>query len=160
MSSYRFGLPRIRHVKGAFRLWIYATRAIGSSRGSHPSLGLKKFCISGSGLGWTDRIKLCSWHRENLRGIVVMNTWAWPATLLPMKLFSLAMGGWPLGYWLQTRRNFFAKKIVPHGIYHTEKVTEDLRKAYTDPFPTPRIKETDMDFPKADPEGSVVARGY
>lgn len=86
-------------------------------------------------------------NRENLRGIVVMNTWAWPATLLPMKIFSLAMGGWPLGYWLQTRRNFFAKKIVPHGIYHSEKVTDNLRKAYTDPFPTPKSRKPTWIFP-------------
>lgn len=74
-------------------------------------------------------------HRENLRGLVLMNTWAWPA-ILPMWLFSLVIGGWPLGYWLQTRRNFFAKNLVPNGIYHSEKITEELKKAYTDPFPT------------------------
>ena len=148
MSSYRFGLPRIRHVKGAFRLWIYATRAIESSREFHPSVGPKKCCISGSGLGWTDRIKLCSWssgkparhHCDEHVGLA--------RNLLPMKMFSLAMGGWPLGYWLQTQRNFFAKKIVPHGIYHTEKVTEDLRKAYTDPFPTPESRKPTWIFPR------------
>lgn len=87
-------------------------------------------------------------HRENLRGIVVMNTWAWPATLLPVKLFSLAMGGWPLGYWLQTQRNFFAKVIVPAGIYHAEKVTDTLRKAYTAPFPTPASRIPTWVFPR------------
>ncbi|MBA2938626.1 alpha/beta fold hydrolase [Paenibacillus sp. CGMCC 1.16610] len=87
-------------------------------------------------------------HHENLRGIVVMNTWAWPATLPAMKLFSLAMGGWPIGYWLQTRQNFFAKKIVPHGIYHTEKITDALRKAYTDPFPTPKSRKPTWIFPR------------
>ncbi|KRE34271.1 alpha/beta fold hydrolase [Paenibacillus sp. Soil724D2] len=87
-------------------------------------------------------------HRENLRGIVVMNTWAWPATLPAMKLFSFAMGGWPFGYWLQTRRNFFAKKIVPHGIYHSEKITDILRKAYTDPFPTPKSRKPTWVFPR------------
>jgi haloalkane dehalogenase len=76
-----------------------------------------------------------------------MNTWAWPATLLPMKVFSLAMGGWPLGYWLQTKQNFFAQTIVPHGIYHSEKITENLRKAYTDPFPTPESRIPTWVFP-------------
>ncbi|BFT74171.1 alpha/beta fold hydrolase [Paenibacillus sp. P36] len=87
-------------------------------------------------------------HHKNLRGIVLMNTWAWPATLPAMKLFSLAMGGWPIGYWLQTRQNFFAKKIVPHGIHHTEKVTNTLRKAYTDPFPTPTSRKPTWVFPR------------
>ncbi|WP_199619821.1 alpha/beta fold hydrolase [Paenibacillus alkalitolerans] len=87
-------------------------------------------------------------NRDQLRGIVVMNTWGWPATLLPMKLFSLVMGGRPLGYWLQTRLNFFAKVIVPHGIHHAEKVTESLRKAYTAPFPTPESRIPTWIFPR------------
>ncbi|HZG18324.1 MAG TPA: alpha/beta fold hydrolase [Candidatus Bathyarchaeia archaeon] len=88
-------------------------------------------------------------NRENVRGIVLMNTWAWPARLLAMKLFSLAMGGWPIGYLLQTRRNFFAKVIVPHGIYHAEKVTETLRNAYTAPFPTPASRKPTWVFPRS-----------
>ncbi|MGO4373730.1 alpha/beta fold hydrolase, partial [Paenibacillus sp. MCAF20] len=87
-------------------------------------------------------------HRSNLRGIVVMNTWAWPARILPMRLFSLVMGGWPFGYWLQTRRNFFAKVIVPSGIFHTDKVTDQLRKAYTDPFQTPKSRIPTWMFPR------------
>jgi len=86
-------------------------------------------------------------HRENLRGIVMMNTWAWPADPFK-KLFSLLMGGRPLGYWLQTQRNFFARVIVPFGIYHSEKVTEVLRKAYTDPFPTPESRIPTWIFPR------------
>ncbi len=86
-------------------------------------------------------------HRENLRGIVVMNTWAWPTDPFK-KVFSLLMGGRPLGYWLQTQRNFFAKVIVPFGIYHSEKVTAGLRKAYTDPFPTPESRIPTWIFPR------------
>ncbi len=88
-------------------------------------------------------------HHDNVRGIVLMNTWAWPAKILPMKLFSMAMGGWPLGYWLQTRRNFFAHTIVPGGIHHKEKVTAALRKAYTDPFPTPALRKPTWVFPRS-----------
>lgn len=87
-------------------------------------------------------------HRPNLRGIVVMNTWAWPAKHLPMKLFSIVMGGWPFGYWLQTRHNFFAKTIIPHGIYQADKVTDTLRRAYTAPFPTPASRKPTWIFPK------------
>jgi haloalkane dehalogenase len=87
-------------------------------------------------------------HRENLRGLVVMNTWAWPAFLPKVKIFSLLMGGWPLGYWLQTRFNFFATQIVPHGIFHSEKVTENLRRAYTSPFPTPQSRVPTWVFPR------------
>jgi haloalkane dehalogenase len=77
-----------------------------------------------------------------------MNTWAWPAFLPKVKIFSLLMGGWPLGYWLQTRFNFFATQIVPHGIFHSEKVTENLRRAYTSPFPTPQSRVPTWVFPR------------
>jgi haloalkane dehalogenase len=87
-------------------------------------------------------------HRQSIRGMVLMNTWAWPASLPKVKLFSMIMGGWPLGYWLQTRKNFFASKIVPAGIHHKENVTESLRKAYTDPFPTHRSRIPTWVFPR------------
>jgi haloalkane dehalogenase len=111
-------------------------------------MDLKKFVLVVQDWGGPIGLNYAVRHRENLRGIVVMNTWAWPATLPAMKIFSLAMGGWPLGYWLQTRRNFFAKNIVPHGIFQTEKVTESLRKAYTDPFPTPKSRKPTWIFPR------------
>jgi haloalkane dehalogenase len=87
-------------------------------------------------------------HQDNVRGIVLMNSWAWRSTLRKVRLFSLAMGGWPIGYWLQTKKNFFAKTILPAGIFHDEKVTDTLRKAYTDPFPTPRSRVPTWVFPR------------
>jgi haloalkane dehalogenase len=111
-------------------------------------MDLKNFVLVVQDWGGPIGLNYAVRHRENLRGIVVMNTWAWPATLPAMKMFSLAMGGWPLGYWLQTRRNFFARKIVPHGIFQAEKVTERLRKAYTDPFPTPKSRKPTWVFPR------------
>jgi haloalkane dehalogenase len=86
-------------------------------------------------------------HRDNLRGLVVMNTWAWPASG-PMQVFSLTMGGWPLGYWLQTRRNYFAKSMLPDGIVQKGSVTETFRRAYTDPFPTPESRIPTWVFPR------------
>lgn len=86
-------------------------------------------------------------NRANLRGMVVMNTWAWPASNL-QKVFSLVMGGWPVGYWLQTRRNYFSKSMLPDGIYHKERVTLSLRSAYTAPFPTPKSRRPTWIFPR------------
>jgi haloalkane dehalogenase len=85
------------------------------------------------GMAWAVR------HPEDVRGAIVMNTWAWPATI-PQRLFSIVMGGWPLGYWLQTRRNYFAKSMLPSGLCHSERVTDGFRKAYTDPFPSPKSR--------------------
>jgi len=97
---------------------------------------------------WGGPIGFCYavWHKEKLRGIVIMNTWAWPSSKL-QNLFSLVMGGWPLGYWLQTRRNYFAKSMLPDGIHHKERVTPTLRKAYVDPFPIPESRKPTWIFP-------------
>ncbi|MDP4096398.1 alpha/beta fold hydrolase [Paenibacillus sp. P96] len=111
-------------------------------------LNLKEFILVVQDWGGPIGLNYAVRHRDNLRGIVVMNTWAWPAEIWPMKLFSLAMGGWPVGYWLQTQYNFFAKVIVPHGIHHAENVTDRLRKAYTDPFPTPKSRIPTWVFPR------------
>lgn len=86
-------------------------------------------------------------NSANVRGLVVMNSWAWEASI-PQKLFSLVMGSWPLGYMLQTRLNLFARKIVPQGIFHKEKITDELQKAYTEPFPTPASRLPTWVFPR------------
>ena len=85
-------------------------------------------------------------NKSNLRGLVVMNTWAWPASFL-QRLFSVLMGGWPVGYYLQIHRNYFAKAMLPDGIFHKENVTPTLRKAYTDPFPTADSRKPTYVFP-------------
>ena len=83
---------------------------------------------------------------ENIRGLVVMNTWAWPASILQY-IFSIAMGGRPFGYWLQTKKNFFAASMLPDGFYDKGKVTDSLRKAYTAPFPNPQSRIPTWVFP-------------
>lgn len=108
---------------------------------------LKDFVLVVQDWGGPIGVSYAVQHPENVRGLVVMNSWAWPASV-PQWLFSLTMGGWPVGYWLQTRLNFFAKVIVPRGIHHSEKVTEILRKAYTDPFPTPESRRPTWVFPR------------
>ncbi|WP_225446303.1 alpha/beta fold hydrolase [Paenibacillus rhizovicinus] len=122
-------------------------------------LDLKDFILVVQDWGGPIGMDYAVQNRANLRGIVVMNTWAWPAKILPMKMFSLAMGGWPIGYWLQTRRNFFAKVIVPHGIYQADKVTDSLRKAYTTRS-DPEVQKTDMGISEEYPQSTDMARQH
>lgn len=84
---------------------------------------------------------------QTIRGIVVMNSWAWRASI-PQTLFSWVMGGWPLGYWLQTRRNFFARRIVPRGIWQERKKPQTVLDAYVKPFPTPAARYPTWVFPR------------
>jgi haloalkane dehalogenase len=110
-------------------------------------LGLQNIVIVVQDWGGPIGMSYATQHPENVRGVVIMNTWAWPGSLL-QTLFSIVMGGWPIGYWLQTRRNYFAASMLPGGIRHSEKVTEAFRKAYTDPFPTIRSRVPTWIFPR------------
>jgi haloalkane dehalogenase len=110
-------------------------------------LGLKDLVLVVQDWGGPIGLSYAVKHPENVRGVVVMNSWAWEASL-PQKLFSLVMGGWPLGYWLQTRRNFFARSIVPRGIHHKERLIDTLRDAYTQPFRTPASRLPTWVFPR------------
>lgn len=116
-------------------------------RGFIGSLALKELILVVQDWGGPIGMSYAVEHRDNLRGLVVMNSWAWEASV-PQKLFSLVMGGWPLGYWLQTRRNFFATSIVPRGIYHKDKISPSLRRAYIDPFPTIASRIPTWVFPR------------
>ncbi|MCB9597834.1 MAG: alpha/beta fold hydrolase [Sandaracinaceae bacterium] len=86
-------------------------------------------------------------HADRIAGLVVMNTWAWPADLKG-KAFSAFMGG-PIGKQLCLRRNFFADKIVKSAIYYAKKKPPEVFRAYTDPFPGPRERLATWVFPRA-----------
>ena len=110
-------------------------------------LGLEDLVLVVQDWGGPIGMSYAAGHQENVRGLVIMNTWAWPASV-SQRLFSVVMGGWPLGYWLQTRRNYFARAMLPDGIHHKERVTPVLRKAYLDPFPTPTSRKPTWVFPR------------
>ncbi len=84
---------------------------------------------------------------ESIAGLVILNTWCWPPDW-HLWSFSFAMGG-PLGRYLQLRRNFFARRMVPWGIAREDRKTPEILKAYTDPFPTPQSRIGTFVFPRA-----------
>ncbi len=110
-------------------------------------LGLKSFVLVVQDWGGPIGLNYAVEHSRNIRGIVIMNSWAWEASI-PQKLFSLVMGGWPLGYWLQTRRNFFVRRILPRGIWHKDKLTPSLKEAYSRPFSSPASRYPTWVFPR------------
>jgi haloalkane dehalogenase len=110
-------------------------------------LGLRELVLVVQDWGGPIGMRYATRNPKNVRGLVIMNTWAWPASGL-QRMFSIVMGGWPVGYWLQTRRNYFARSMLPNGIVRTDRVTESFRKAYTDPFPTPTSRVPTWVFPR------------
>jgi haloalkane dehalogenase len=110
-------------------------------------LGLKNFVLVVQDWGGPIGMSYATQNPSQIRAIVLMNTWAWPASV-PQFLFSMVMGGWPLGYWLQTRKNFFAKTIFPNGVFHKEKLSVELKNAYLAPFQTMASRIPTWIFPR------------
>lgn len=111
-------------------------------------LNLRDFVLVVQDWGGPIGMSYATTHSANIRAIVLMNTWAWP-TSVPQYLFSLVMGGWPLGYWLQTKKNFFAQHIFPRGVFHKEKLSQELKNAYLAPFRTPQSRVPTWVFPRS-----------
>ncbi len=85
-------------------------------------------------------------HPGRVAGIVICNTWCWPP-FANAWLFSLFMGG-PIGKYLILQHNFFAKVMVPYGIFHSGKKTPSILEAYTSRFPTPESRLGTYIFPR------------
>ncbi|MBI3596847.1 MAG: alpha/beta fold hydrolase [Nitrospirae bacterium] len=84
---------------------------------------------------------------KDFAGFVILNTWCWPPTF-DAKIFSWIMGSRFLGRYIAIRKNFFVNKIVPGLIFHKEKITPALLKAYSDPFPTEASRQGVWVFPR------------
>ncbi len=109
-------------------------------------LGIERFVMIVQDWGGPIGFSLAVNKPERIAGIVLCNSWCWPP-LLNARIFSWIMGG-PIGKYLHLRRNFFAKVMVPSGIFHREAKTKTILKAYTDPFPTPESRMGTYVFPR------------
>jgi len=112
------------------------------------SLQLQNFILVVQDWGGPIGISYAVKKPDNIRAIVLMNTWAWSASV-PQYLFSLVIGGSIFGKWLITKKNFFAKTILPNGIFHKEKITDELRNAYLAPFQTANSRLRTWIFPRS-----------
>lgn len=86
-------------------------------------------------------------HPENVCGLVVMNTWFWPADDLKQRGFSWLLGG-PLGRRLCERYNAFARYVMPRLYADRSRLTGTIHRHYTEPFPTPRDRRGMWVFPR------------
>lgn len=110
-------------------------------------LTLERFVLVAQDWGGPIGLSVAVDRPDNVVGLVMCNTWCW-APDLSAQIFSHIMGG-ALGKYLHLRHNFFARRIVPAGIYREEKKTPDVLKAYTDPFPRPETRMGTWVFPRS-----------
>lgn len=87
-------------------------------------------------------------HPEQIRNIVILNTWFWPVDDdLHFRMFSWFMGG-PIGRWLILHRNYFAKRLLPSAFGNRSKLTEKIHRHYLMPFSRPAERKGCWVFPR------------
>ncbi|OSC39710.1 haloalkane dehalogenase [Mycobacterium decipiens] len=77
-------------------------------------LGLDGYLTMGQDWGGPISMAVAVQRAERVRGIVLGNTWFWPADTLTMKTFSRVMSSPPMQYAI-LRRNFFVERLIPAG---------------------------------------------
>jgi haloalkane dehalogenase len=82
---------------------------------------------------------------DRVRGVVLGNTWFWPAADLPTKIFSRVMGSPPM-QWAILRRNFFVEKLIPVGT--ATRLSDAVMEHYRRVQPTPEARAGVARMPK------------
>jgi haloalkane dehalogenase len=83
---------------------------------------------------------------ERVAGLVLCNTWCWPASF-GMKLFSWLMGG-PIGHYLIKNYNLFANTFMKAALEYQSEQPQRILDAYTAPFPTAASRIGTWVFPR------------
>jgi haloalkane dehalogenase len=77
-------------------------------------LELEQYLSMGQDWGGPISMAVGTERADRVRGVVLGNTWFWPAVDLPTKMFSRVMGSPPM-QWAITQRNFFVERLIPAG---------------------------------------------
>lgn len=84
---------------------------------------------------------------ENVRRLVIINTWMWPVANDPYYwAFSKIVGG-PVGRYLIRNHNFFANTMVKMITGDKSKLTPAIHDHYRQPLPTPESRKGSWVFP-------------
>jgi haloalkane dehalogenase len=80
-------------------------------------LGLDGYLTMGQDWGGPISMSVAVQRADRVRGVVLGNTWFWPANTLGIKTFSRVMSSPALQYAI-LRRNFFVERLIPAGTAH------------------------------------------
>jgi haloalkane dehalogenase len=108
-------------------------------------LDLKDMVVMGQDWGGPIGMDVASRSAERVKGLVMGNTWFWPADDRVTRSFSRTMGSPPM-QWLITKRNFFVTVLMKRALQ--VKLTDMELAHYTDVVPTPESREGIAVFPK------------
>ncbi|MGH3531679.1 MAG: haloalkane dehalogenase [Mycobacterium sp.] len=80
-------------------------------------LGLDDYLTMGQDWGGPINMAVGVQRADRIRGVVLGNTWFWPADTMPMKAFSRVISS-PVMQYAILRRNFFVEQLIPAGTEH------------------------------------------
>ena len=109
------------------------------------ALGLENYLSMGQDWGGPVSLAVDVARSARVRGIVLGNTWFWPADTLRMKLFSKAMSSRPMQNAI-LNRNFFVERLIPLATSTTLTPLEMTH--YRAVQPTPEARKAVAELPK------------
>jgi haloalkane dehalogenase len=108
-------------------------------------LGLDGYLTMGQDWGGPISMAVDVVRAERVRGIVLGNTWFWPADTLSMKAFSRVMSSAPLQYAI-LRRNFFIERLIPAGT--SRRLSAAVMEHYRAVQPSAEARKGVAEMPK------------
>ncbi|AGZ48920.1 haloalkane dehalogenase [Mycobacterium kansasii] len=122
-------------------------------------LGLDGYLTMGQDWGGPIGMAVSVERADRVRGVVLGNTWFWPADTLTMKMFSRVMSSPPLQYAI-VQRNFFVERLIPAGTEHRPgpAVMEHYRAVQASPADRPAVARMPKEILAAHPLLARLAR--
>jgi haloalkane dehalogenase len=108
-------------------------------------LGLEGYLIMGQDWGGPISMAVGTDRADRVRGIVLGNTWFWPADDPTTKMFSKVMGSRPM-QWAILQRNFFVERLIPAGT--ATSLSGPVMAHYRGVQPTPDARSGVARMPK------------
>lgn len=101
-------------------------------------LGLRQITLVVHDFGGPIGLHYAVEHPENVRRLILFNTWMWSlADDVSVRRASRVLGG-PVGRLLYTRLNFSPRLLIPTLMGKGNRLAADVHRQYVDAFPTPR----------------------
>ncbi len=111
-------------------------------------LGLKDITLVVNDWGGPIGMHYAVTHPENVKRLIVLNTWAWPvANDFHFTSFSALMGG-PVGRFLIRHFNFFANAFMRMAFGDKHKLSKTAHDHYRNALPTAESRKGCYVFPK------------
>jgi haloalkane dehalogenase len=92
------------------------------------------------GLSYAER------HPDDVHSLVICNSWCWPIeNRLRARTVSTLLGG-PVGRYFGKRYNFFADRLLPMGFADRSRLTDAVKRHYTEPLANPEDRKGTWTF--------------